>query len=75
MKFSDFVHSKAIKPELDAADKESVIRELIGSLIACGKLQAKDEDDLVQAILKREELGSTGSVSYTHLTLPTILRV
>ena len=42
MKFSDFVHAKAIKPELDSSDKESVIRELIGSLIACGKLQAED---------------------------------
>lgn len=75
MKFSDFVHSKAIKPELDAADKESVIRELIGSLIACGKLQAKDEDDLVQAILKREELGSTGlgrGIAVPHTKHPSV---
>ena len=75
MKFSDFVHPKAIKPELDAADKESVIRELIGSLIACGKLQAKDENDLVQAILKREELGSTGlgcGIAVPHTKHPSV---
>lgn len=60
MKFSDFVHADAIIPALEAADKESVIRELIGSLIACGQLKSEEEDSIVEAILKREELGSTG---------------
>ena len=60
MKFSDFVHADAILPALEATDKEGVIRELIGGLIKCGKLKSDDEEGIVQAILKREELGSTG---------------
>lgn len=75
MKFSDFVHAEAIKPELEAADKESVIRELIGSLIACGKLKQEEEDSIVQAILKREELGSTGlgrGIAVPHTKHPSV---
>lgn len=60
MKFCNFVKSEAIKVELDATTKEGVIRELINSLIATGALTAEQEEPIVQAIMKREELGSTG---------------
>jgi len=60
MKFSDFVKTEAIKAELTAADKEGVVRELVTSLVESGQLGADDLDGIVQAILKREELGSTG---------------
>ena len=60
MKFCNFVKSEAIKVDLDATTKEGVIRELIHSLIASGSLTAEQEEPIVQAIMKREELGSTG---------------
>ena len=75
MKFSDFVHAEAIKPALEAADKESVIRELIGSLISCGKLKSEEENSIVEAILKREELGSTGlgrGIAVPHTKHPSV---
>ncbi len=60
MKFSDFVHVNAIKAELAAEDKENVIRELVASLVAAGAINVADRDGIVAAIMKREELGSTG---------------
>lgn len=75
MKFSDFVHGEAIRPALEATDKEGVIRELIGSLIACGKLKSEEENSIVEAILKREELGSTGlgrGIAVPHTKHPSV---
>jgi mannitol/fructose-specific phosphotransferase system IIA component (Ntr-type) len=60
MKFSDFVSKGAIRAELRADDKPSVIRELVEALAAAGAIQAADVDGIVGAIMKREDLGSTG---------------
>ena len=60
MKFSDFVSGKAIRADLRSTDKASVIGELVESLLVAGEIKAADKDDIVKAILKREELGSTG---------------
>ena len=59
MRMSDFVIRDAIIPELTAANKEGVIREMVASLRAAGQFRA-DVDDIIRAILKRELLGSTG---------------
>jgi PTS system fructose-specific IIA component/PTS system nitrogen regulatory IIA component len=60
MKFCNFVKSESIKVDLDASSKEGVIRELVNALISSGMLTAEQEEPIVQAIMKREELGSTG---------------
>ena len=60
MKFSDFVKTKSIKAEIEATEKEAVIRELIGGLVESGELKSGEQENIVQAVLKREELGSTG---------------
>ena len=60
MKFADFVTTKAIKSELESSDKEGVIRELVSSLVSSGQLSSDEQESIVEAILKREELGSTG---------------
>ena len=60
MKFCDFVKTEAIRSSLEASDKEGVIRELVDSLVESGQLGADNQESIVQAILKREELGSTG---------------
>lgn len=60
MKLTEFVIKEAILPSLKATSKEEVIREMVGHLRASGALKAADEDAVVAAILKREELGSTG---------------
>lgn len=60
MKLTEFVIKEAILPSLKATRKEDVIREIVASLKATGTLNAADEEAVVAAILKREELGSTG---------------
>ncbi|MEI8214166.1 MAG: PTS sugar transporter subunit IIA [Planctomycetota bacterium] len=60
MKFSVFISPKAIRSELTSSTKEGVIAELVDALVSAGDIKAADKDDIVKAILKREELGSTG---------------
>ena len=75
MKFCDFVKTEAIKSELAAADKEGVIRELVASLIQTGQLKGDEEESIVQAIMKREELGSTGigrGIAVPHTKHPSV---
>jgi PTS system nitrogen regulatory IIA component len=60
MKFSDFVSQAAIKANVSSHDKPGVIRELVQSLAGAGAIKSADTDGIVAAIMKREELGSTG---------------
>ena len=60
MPMTDFVVREAIVPALTATTKEAVIREIVDSLRATGYVAADVADDVVRAILKREQLGSTG---------------
>jgi len=78
MKFADFICHEAIRAELVADDKESVIRELVESLVKAGRIGAEDRDDIVRAIIKREELGSTGigrGVAVPHTKHPSVERL
>ena len=75
MKFSDFVKSEAIKAELTASTKEDVIRELVTSLVDSGQIGADNQETIVQAVLKREELGSTGigrGIAVPHTKHPSV---
>jgi len=60
MKFSDFVSAGAIRANLSADDKQSAIHEMVGALCEAGKIASAEVEGIVKAILKREELGSTG---------------
>lgn len=75
MKFSDFVHAGAINAELAADEKEGAITELVTSLVEAGSIKAEDKDSIVKAIMKREELGSTGigrGVAVPHTKHPSV---
>ena len=75
MKFSDFVSSKSICAELASTDKESVVTELVGSLLEAGDIKESDRDDIIKAIMKREELGSTGigrGIAVPHTKHPSV---
>src|SRR5437773_338995 len=60
MKFSDFINVASIKADVQADDKPAVIRELVESLAAAGAISQDQVAGIVAAIMKREELGSTG---------------
>jgi PTS system fructose-specific IIA component/PTS system nitrogen regulatory IIA component len=75
MKLSDFVVPEAILPNLAATSKESAIRLMVESLKASGSIRPSDEESIVAAILKREELGSTGigmGVAVPHTKHPSV---
>ena len=75
MKLTEFVVSDAILPTLEATSKEDAIRAMVGSLKNAGKISASDEESIVAAILKREELGSTGigrGIAVPHTKNPSV---
>jgi PTS system nitrogen regulatory IIA component len=60
MRFADFVSREAVRADLHADDKEGVIREMTKMLLDAGRIRPDEYESIVKAILKREELGSTG---------------
>ena len=60
MKLSDFLVCDAIIPELAAKDRNGVIRELVGSLAACGAIDSSQADAIAKTAIRRETEGSTG---------------
>jgi mannitol/fructose-specific phosphotransferase system IIA component (Ntr-type) len=78
MKFSDFICRDAIRADLDAADKEGAIREMVRALVDTKRVDANEFESIVKAILKREELGSTGigrGVAVPHTKHPSVDRL
>lgn len=60
MKLCEFVAADAVIPDLEPTTKEGAIRAMVASLTKAGCIKPQDEEGIVAAILKREELGSTG---------------
>ncbi len=60
MKLTDFVVEEAIITEIKATEKAAVIREMVCSLRDSQKVNSKDVENIIKALIKREELGSTG---------------
>jgi PTS system fructose-specific IIA component/PTS system nitrogen regulatory IIA component len=78
MKFSDFVAVDAIRSSVKARTKEGVIREMATALVEAGKIPAGDMESIVKAIMKREDLGSTGigrGVAVPHTKHPSVSRL
>ena len=78
MKFSDFVATEAIRSHVDADTKEGVIREMARALVDAGKIGTADEESIIKAIMKREDLGSTGigrGVAVPHTKHPSVNRL
>ena len=71
MRIAEFLREDLVFPDLDASDKEGVLRELCGGLArAYPSLSA---DKLAETLLEREKLGSTGigeGVAIPHGKLP-----
>ena len=78
MKFSDFVAVDAIRSYVDASTKEGVIREMATALVDAGRISQADLEGIVRAIMKREDLGSTGigrGVAVPHTKHPSVDRL
>ena len=78
MKFSDFVAADAIRAHVTADSKEGVVREMVRALVDAGRIARADEEGIVKAIMKREDLGSTGigrGVAVPHTKHPGVTRL
>ena len=60
MRMSDFVVRESVSADLAATTKDGVIREMVENLRRAGYFKGGEPEDIVKAILKREQLGSTG---------------
>ena len=77
MNFAGFVCTEAIRVDLIANDKEGVICEMVRALADAGQIPEDHYESVVKAILKREELGSTGmgrGVAVPHTKHPGVVR-
>ena len=77
-KLADFICRDAILATLNAVDKEGAIREMVQALCKAGKVEKEEYESIVKAILKREELGSTGigrGVAVPHTKHPSVDRL
>jgi mannitol/fructose-specific phosphotransferase system IIA component (Ntr-type) len=78
MKFADFIEGNAINADLKSIDKERVIKELVDSLVQAGRIREDDKKSIIAAVMKREELGSTGigrGVAVPHTKHPSVDRL
>ncbi|HVM32029.1 MAG TPA: PTS sugar transporter subunit IIA [bacterium] len=58
MQILDFLAADAIKLNLESKTKKDAIKELVELLVKSGKV--KDKKKMLQTLMEREELGSTG---------------
>lgn len=78
MKLKDFIVSDAIVADLQAGDRDGVIRELVTSLASAGALPDDAVEDVVTALVKREQNGSTGfgkGVAVPHVKHPRVKKL
>lgn len=77
MNFSEFICFDAVNADLQSTDKEEVIAELIGTLVASGDLQSDQSTAVISAVMDRERLGTTGigrGIAVPHATLEEVDR-
>jgi mannitol/fructose-specific phosphotransferase system IIA component (Ntr-type) len=78
MDLGDILSKAQIIPDLHAKDRWEAIDELIGSLVATGKIQPGDCDAVTAAVKKRETSMSTGigfGIGIPHASTDLILEV
>jgi len=78
MRLSDVFRRNALIANLQARDKRGVLAEMLSRLCECGNFDKKQMDSVTKAVLKREELGSTGigkGLAVPHAKHAAVVRV
>jgi PTS system nitrogen regulatory IIA component len=60
MKLLDLVVREAILPQLTSTSRDDALAEIMDALVASGTVDAAHRDEFIDAIVKRENHGSTG---------------
>jgi mannitol/fructose-specific phosphotransferase system IIA component (Ntr-type) len=78
MRLGDFILEESITGELKASNKRDVLREMVDSIVEAGCLDPGAADSVVEALMTREEIGSTGighGVAVPHAKHPAVRRL
>lgn len=78
MKLKEFIIADAIVPDLQASNRDDVIRELVLSLAEAGAISNEAVAEVVAALIKREQNGSTGfgkGVAVPHVKHAAVTRM
>jgi PTS system nitrogen regulatory IIA component len=78
MKLKEFIVPEAIVPALAATDRDGALRELATALAKAGALPESAVEDIVAALVKREQNGSTGfgkGIAVPHVKHPLVKRM
>ena len=60
MPLSDYCKPKAVLPDLEVADKEDAIRQLVGALVSARVIKKASSAKILDEILAREAQATTG---------------
>ena len=60
MPLSDYTKPKAVLPDLEVADKEDAIRQLVGALVTARAIKQASSAKILDEILARESQATTG---------------
>ena len=60
MRLTDVLVRDAVIYNLQAEEKEEALREMLQGLAAAGKIDGERADEFVEALMRRERLGTTG---------------
>jgi PTS system fructose-specific IIA component/PTS system nitrogen regulatory IIA component len=60
LSFAALISREAMFDGLESTGKEGVLKEMVDALVAAGRLRREAASSIVEALLKREALGSTG---------------
>jgi mannitol/fructose-specific phosphotransferase system IIA component (Ntr-type) len=60
MKFADFVCFDALLRQIKARDRDGAIAELVSALDDAGRLEPGNRQEIIKAVIKRENEASTG---------------
>ncbi|MEK7449883.1 MAG: PTS sugar transporter subunit IIA [Planctomycetota bacterium] len=78
MKFADFIHKTAIIKNLKSKDKKEGIKEMVECIKNAYKLTSPKITDIVESLMKRETVGSTGiggGVAVPHAKIPGLKNI
>ena len=76
--FAELFHEEAVRTGVRVTKKENVIEQLVDIAVAGGKLAAAQRDTILDAVRKREKLGSTGigaGIGIPHVKIEGITEV
>lgn len=78
MKLREFIVPQAVIADLKATDRDGALRELVNSLAVAGALPQSAVEEVVAALIKREQNGSTGfgkGVAVPHVKHPAVQKM